>query len=234
MCETARIFVYLFWHSEEVDLHILIPTGVGKGSAVNMRETILWYSLKCIFKNASYLWQLFRCSNIQERSIFPIELFTWQDLWYDIKWNYQYPEVSYVTCRVSLCLWLMVIIMLYDNSDKGEWTLNWLANENFLLVLWKLWIDDNVSDSCFCYLITMISDTWVLGQRLKVYLTGATSCYGGTQPMADQTVILSVVLFIKASTATCASGLRTPRSSSPAGTFWLRSISFSNSFQFMY
>lgn len=132
-----------------------------------------------------------------------MELSTWLDLWYGIKYNYQYPEVKHITCRISLYLWLMLIIMWHDNSDKGEWTLNWLTNKKLLLASWKLWIDDSVPDSCLLpYLIIMIPDTWILGQSLKFHLTRTTSHYCGTQMKTDQTVILSGVLFIMASTAT--------------------------------
>lgn len=111
-----------------------------------------------------------------------MELSTWLGLWYCIKYNYQYPGVIHIMWRISLYLWLMLIIMLHDNSDKGEWTLNCLANKKLLLVLWKLWVDDSVPDSClFPYLIIMIPDSWILGQSLKFHLIRTTSYYCGTQ-----------------------------------------------------
>lgn len=109
---------------------------------------------------------------------------------YSIKCSYQYPEVRHVSWRLSLRLWLMLIIMLRDNSDKGEGTLNWLPNEELLLVSWKPWIGDSVSDSCLLpYSITVISDTWILGQSLKIYSARTPSYYCGAQLMTDQTVV---------------------------------------------
>lgn len=166
MSKIARIIIYLFWHSEQVDLHILMTTwGYKKDLAGNIRENILQYSLKCIFKNAPLLWQFCRHSNIQQqqKSISHRAF----NLTRSLRWhkkNYQYPEVRCITCRIPSCLWL-ALIMLCDNSDKSAWTLNWLANEKLLSVSWNLWTDDNASDSCLLpYLIIMILDTWILGQ----------------------------------------------------------------------